>query len=50
MAEGVSYSFPVLSTKKIIEYLADLQIHISEEVSLTQNNGHLNLKDFIGPG
>lgn len=32
MAEGVSYSFPLLTSKKIVGYLSDLQIHVSEEV------------------
>lgn len=33
MADGVTYSFPVLTSKKIVGYLSDLKIHISEEVN-----------------
>lgn len=35
MADGadVAYSFPMLNSKKIVGYLGDLNIHVSEQVS-----------------
>lgn len=35
MADGadVAYSFPMLTSKKIVGYLGDLNIHVSEQVS-----------------
>lgn len=35
MADGadVAYSFPMLNSKKIVGYLGDLSIHVSEQVS-----------------
>ena len=35
MADGadVAYSFPMLSSKKIVGYLGDLNVHVSEQVS-----------------
>lgn len=34
MADGadVAYSFPMLNSKKIVGYLGDLNIHVSEQV------------------
>lgn len=35
MADGgdVGYSFPLLNSKQIVGYLADVHIHVPEEVS-----------------
>lgn len=35
MADGadVAYSFPMLNSKRIVGYLGDLNIHVSEQVS-----------------